>query len=152
LKYYVCGGCVSVKFISFGTVSCYQQCKIVEYARRKFKYCNNKIATVFPDGLIVTCYHRSSSCYDGSPVHRCNLANGIGGCGGKLASVLGNLRSSQGRKRGMIRLKQSLIYMHPFPTLPQFFAPLQLSSQKLFLVRKKWRIFAPPPHYAYAVD
>jgi len=42
-----------VSIISFETESFCQQGKKAEYGRRKLKSCNNKIAAVFPDGLIV---------------------------------------------------------------------------------------------------
>jgi hypothetical protein len=43
-----------------------------------------------------------------------------------------NLLRNQIRKMGKIDLNHSLIYIHPFPPLTQFFlfAPLQLSNQK----------------------
>jgi hypothetical protein len=49
-------------------------------------------------------------------LQRCNLANNIGGGGGAKSTMSirnFNLRRSQGRKRGTIRLNQSLMYIHP---------------------------------------
>jgi hypothetical protein len=57
-----------------------------------------------------------------------------------------NLQGSEVRKRWKISLNQSLIYIHPFPSLTFLLALLQQSSQKTIVRWKKyWRGIPSPP-------